>query len=104
MWHSVCDVTARTMAANASQHSDESRESLDLMMEAGSSSLEKIEDFVPPGTQPYLFEPRNLTSNPPQSQQTKTDWETAIGICLKALLSIYFADISFSLLYTILFY
>lgn len=80
------------------------KQSLDLMMEAGSSSLEKIEDIVPPGTQPYLFEPRNLTSNPPQSQQTKTDWETAIGICLKALLSIYFADISFFLLYTILFY
>ncbi|XP_052708921.1 uncharacterized protein LOC128183804 [Crassostrea angulata] len=45
------------MASNTSQHSDESSESLDPMMEAGSSSFEEMEDIVPLDTQSYLFEP-----------------------------------------------
>lgn len=30
---------------------------LDLIMEAGSSSFEEMEEIVPLGTHPYLFEP-----------------------------------------------
>lgn len=57
-------------------------------------------DNVPLGTRPYLFEPEassdeefNQQSSP--SQPTKTDWETPIGMCLKTLLRIYFANKSF---------
>lgn len=72
------------MAANTSQHSDESSESLDLMMEAGSSSFEEMEDNVPLGTQPYLFEPEassdeeiNQQSSPESTDEDRlgnTDW------------------------------
>lgn len=72
------------MAANTSQHSDESSESFDLMMEAGSSSFEEMEDNVPLGTQPYLFEPEassdeeiNQQSSPESTDEDRlgnTDW------------------------------
>lgn len=65
------------MPAITSQHSEESIESLDLFIETGSSSFEEMEDVVPLGTHPNLRPARmkNLTSNPPQSLATKTDWE-----------------------------
>uniref|UniRef100_K1R9F8 Uncharacterized protein n=1 Tax=Magallana gigas TaxID=29159 RepID=K1R9F8_MAGGI len=71
------------MAANTSQHSDESSESLDHLMEAWSSSFEEMYN-VPLGTQPYLFEPeasldeefnqRSSSESTDEDRLGNTDW------------------------------
>lgn len=72
------------------------------MMEAGSSSFEEMEDVVPLGTQPYLFEPE-ASSDEDFNQQSSPDSSTnedRLGnsewyVLKKILLRIYFAHKSF---------
>lgn len=67
------------MAENTSQQSDASSESLEIMMEAGSSSFEEMEDIVPLGTQPYLFEPEASSDEEFYQQSPESTNEDRLG-------------------------